>query len=77
VCVNAYNTDDKIFQLKDFIFDIITFRGHLTIGDNGIAEEQFQPSYDYTPDEISGILEDLRKDKVLKPNGDMFYVDFD
>jgi hypothetical protein len=52
VCAYTCNIDDKTFYLKDFIFSVITFSGHLTIGENGIMEEEFQSLYDYTPDEM-------------------------
>lgn len=77
VCINALSADDeRKSYLMEYIFDVITLKGYLTIVDNGIAEDEIQPPYDYMPDEIKGMLEELEKDKILKLKGDRLYVDF-
>ncbi len=77
VFINPCSTDDeRKSYLKEFIFDVITLRGSLTIGNNGIIEEEIRPLYDYTADEIDMMLEELQRERILKPKGDRLYVDF-
>jgi hypothetical protein len=72
----CHNVDEKELYLKEFIFSVISQKGYLTIGDNGIAEDEIEPLYDYTADEELRMLEELQNEKILKAKGDRLYIDF-
>lgn len=75
--VVSFNTDDeRKYYLKDHILILIHQKGYLTIADSGVAEENVKPPYDYTPDEIFGMLEELQKDNILEIKGDRLYIDY-
>jgi len=73
---SSYFDDERKSYLKGCILDLIEYKGYLTIGDKGITDENFQPYYEYTHDEIIGVLEELQKDKILKLKGDRMYINF-
>jgi hypothetical protein len=73
---SAYSDNEKKTYLTEAIFGLIHLNGFVTIGDKGIMDENFKPSYDYTPSEIKGSLEELQKDKILKLKGDRLYINY-
>jgi hypothetical protein len=68
--------DEKMAYLKGYIFDLIHHKGYLAIGDNGIADENFQPYRECTPDEIKAAMEELQKDGILERKGARLYINY-
>ena len=68
--------EDKKNALLVYIYSLINSDGYFSIEENGIVNQEMQLNYEYTYDEITETLEELKKEKILTIKGDRAYINF-